>query len=136
MIRKFSQLKRLTTFEERYRYLRLAGRVGEDTFGYDRYLNQLLYTSKRWRATRDIIIIRDDGCDLGIKDREICGIIYVHHMNAITIEDVEQDRDELYDPQFLICTSYDTHNAIHFGNESLLPRLPVVRTRNDTSPWL
>ena len=135
MIRTYSELRRLKTFEERYRYLRIAGRVGVDTFGYDRYLNQLLYMSKRWRRTRDSIIIRDDGCDLSHEDYEIYGKIIVHHMNPITIEDIEQDRDEVYDPNLLVSTSFDTHNAIHFGNESLLPKLPIIRRRNDTCPW-
>jgi len=135
MIRTYSKLKRLKTFRERYKYLRLFGRVGVDTFGYDRYLNQLLYKSKRWRATRDVVIIRDGGCDLGIDDYEIKGIIYIHHMNPITAEDIELDRDEIYDPEFLITTSFNTHGAIHYGDESLLPQLPIVRRQNDTCPW-
>ena len=136
MIRKYSELRRLKTFEERYRYLRLAGRVGVDTFGYDRYLNQMLYRSGRWLSARDVVIIRDGGCDLGIDDYEIRGqIILVHHMNPITIEDVEFDRPEVFDPELLITTTRTTHNAIHYGNESLLPRPPTVRTRNDTCPW-
>lgn len=96
----------------------------------------MLYTSKKWLNIRDGIIIRDLGCDLGIEDYEIHGKIIVHHMNPITIEDIELDRDEMFDPEFLICTTHDTHNAIHFGNESLLPRLPIIRRRNDTCPWL
>ena len=136
MLRKYSELRRLKTFEERYRYLRLPGRVGSETFGYDRYLNQLLYRSGRWRSTRDVVIIRDGGCDLGIDDYEIRGqIIIIHHMNQITIEDIELDRSEVYDPEFLITTTFNTHQAIHYGNESLLPRLPIVRRRNDTCPW-
>lgn len=135
MIRTFSKMKRLPSFEERYRYLRFNRRVGETTFGYDRYLNQMVYTSGRWLATRDIVIVRDDGRDLGIKDREISGLIIVHHMNPLTIDDIELDRDEIYDPELLISTSFNTHNAIHFGDESLLPRLPVERRRNDTCPW-
>lgn len=136
MIRKYSELRRLKTFEERYRYLRLPGRVGEETFGYDRYLNQLLYRSGRWRSVRDIVIIRDNGCDLGIDDYEIRGqIIVVHHMNQITIEDIELNRPEIFDPEFLITTTDNTHKAIHYGNESLLPRLPIIRRQNDTCPW-
>lgn len=135
MIRTFSELRRLKTFEERYQYLRLAGVVGVSTFGFDRYLNQMLYTSGRWRRTRDDVIIRDNGCDLGIQDYEIHGMILIHHMNPLTIEDVELDRDEIYDPELLITTTTNTHNAIHFGNESLLPKLPVVRRKNDMCPW-
>lgn len=135
MIRTYSELIRLRTFKERYQYLRLFGRVGIETFGYDRYLNQLFYTSKRWRRTRDLIIIRDNGCDLGIQDREITGMIIIHHMNLITIEDIEMDREELYDPKFLISSSDRTHKAIHYGDESLLPSLPIIRRRNDTCPW-
>jgi hypothetical protein len=134
-IRTYSELRRIPTFEERYQYLRLTGMVGETTFGFDRYLNQILYTSSRWRRTRDNIIIRDDGCDLGMRDYEINGIIYIHHMNPLTIEDVGFDRPIIYDPRFLICTSFNTHNAIHFGSESLLPQLPIERRPNDTCPW-
>ena len=135
MIRTFRELHRLKTFDERYQYLRLKGTVGESTFGYERYLNQMLYTSQRWSQSRDKVIIRDGGCDLGIRGHEIYDRILIHHMNPITIEDVEMDRDEIYDPEFLICTSLDTHNAIHYGNKSLLPRLPIERRRNDTCPW-
>lgn len=136
MFRTYSDLCRLETFEERYRYLRLPGRVGEETFGYDRYLNQLLYRSGQWRRTRDIVIIRDNGCDLGIDDYEIRGqIIVVHHMNQITIEDIELNRPEIFDLEFLITTTDNTHKAIHYGNESLLPRPPIIRRRNDTCPW-
>lgn len=136
LIKCYTELRRLKSFEERYRYLRLSANVGDNTFGYDRYLNQMLYASKKWLNIRDGIIIRDLGCDLGIEDYEIHGKIIVHHMNPITIEDIELDRDEVFDPEFLICTTHDTHNAIHFGNESLLPRLPIIRRRNDTCPWL
>lgn len=135
MIRSYSELRRLKTFEERYRYLRLVGRVGTSTFGFDRYLNQVLYRSGRWLRTRDIVIIRDEGCDLGIEDREINDKIIVHHMNAITPEDIELNRDEVFDPELLVCTSDNTHRAIHFGDESRLQRLPVARRRNDTCPW-
>jgi hypothetical protein len=135
MIRTFSELRRLQTFKERYHYLRIGGIVGKSTFGYDRYLNQMLYTSGRWLRTRDGIIIRDEACDLGIRDREIHGTILIHHINPITIKDIEMDREELYDPEFLISTTTNTHNAIHFGDESLLLQLPVERRRNDTCPW-
>lgn len=134
-IRTFSELRRLKTFEERYRYLRLTGVVGDSTFGFDRYLNQILYTSRRWQRTRDGIIIRDQGCDLGVKDYEIYGRIIIHHMNPITMEDLEVNDDKIFDPEFLICTSPNTHNAIHYGSESLLPRQPIERRPNDTCPW-
>ena len=135
MIKSYKDLRHLHSFEERYRYLRLSGIVGQSTFGYDRYLNQMLYRSKRWKKVRDIVIIRDKGCDLGDEDYEIHGRLLVHHMNPITIEDIELERDEVYNPKFLVCTTPDTHNAIHYGNESLLPKLPIERQRNDTCPW-
>lgn len=135
MIRTYSGLLRLDTFEERYEYLKMGGIIGESTFGFDRYLNQLLYTSGPWKKIRDKIIIRDKACDLGMEDYEIRSKILVHHINPITPEDVELDRDIIYDPENLICTSLNTHNAIHFGDESLLPKLPVDRRRNDTCPW-
>jgi hypothetical protein len=136
MIKTYSQLKRLITFDERYQYLNLKGFVGESTFGYDRYLNQALYKSRRWINVRDSVIIRDDGCDLGIVGCEIFDKIIVHHMNPITIEDIELNRDEVFDPELLICTTMNTHNAIHFGNESKILKLPVTRTKNDMCPWL
>lgn len=135
MIRTYSELRRLKTFHERYQYLRLFGTVGTTTFGFDRYLNQMLYTSKRWLKTRDEIIIRDKACDLGIEGYELHARIIIHHMNPVTIEDIELDHDEVFDPEFLICTSTKTHNAVHFGDESLLPQLPIVRRKNDTCPW-
>lgn len=135
MIKRYRDLKHLRTLEERYNYLRIPGRVGSDTFGYDRYLNQLLYKSKRWLRTRDDVIVRDNACDLGIEGYEIHDKIIIHHMNPISIEDIELNRDHIFDPEFLITTTHNTHNAIHFGNESLLPRLPIVRTQNDTCPW-
>ena len=135
MIRTFRNLARLRTFEERYKYLQLKAAVGQSTFGGDRYLNQLLYRSDRWKRTRDNIIIRDEGCDLGIDDYRIYGRIVIHHMNPISLEDVELDRDLIYDPEGLICTTHNTHNAIHYGDESLLPQLPNERYKNDTCPW-
>ena len=136
MIRTFRELTKLKTFAERYTYLRLVGEVGQSTFGYDRYLNQVLYTSQRWRRVRDEVIIRDDGCDLGDRDYEIQGKVIVHHMNPITVEDIELGRDQVFDPNFLVCVSMNTHNALHYGDESLLPQLPIERRRSDTCPWL
>jgi len=135
MIKTHRELLRFKTFEERYNYLRLSSSIGQPTFGYDRYLNQMLYGSQKWKRTRDNIIIRDDGCDLGDGDYRIHGRIIVHHMNPITIEDVEEDRDVVYDPDSLICTTHNTHNAIHYGDASLLPQLPNERRPNDTCPW-
>lgn len=134
-IRTYSELITLPTFEERYRYLRLGGRVGEDTFGFDRYLNQIFYRSEEWRAIRDEVIIRDGGCDLGIADREIFGKILVHHMNPIRQEDILRRSKFLLDPEYLICTVKNTHDAIHYGDESLLILPPVERTKYDTCPW-
>ena len=135
-IRTFSELSRIKTFEERYEYLRLFGKVGQSTFGFDRYLNQLLYTTnKRWKQVRDVVIIRDRACDLGIDGHDIFGRIIIHHMNPITVEDIEEDRDEIFDPEFLICTSPNTHLAIHYGDKKLLPIMPVSRRPGDTCPW-
>ena len=134
-IKTYSELITLPTFEERYRYLRLSGIVGEDTFGFDRYLNQVFYRSARWKRIRDHVIVRDNGCDLGIEDRTIYGKILIHHMNPITIRDIEKDSEYLLDPEFLICTTLNTHNAIHYGDESLLLLGPIERTKNDTCPW-
>lgn len=134
-IRTYSELITLPTFEERYRYLQLNGSVGEDTFGFDRYLNQILYRSQRWKRIRDLVIIRDNGCDLGIDDRMIYGKIIVHHMNPLRLEDITNETDFLLNPEYLISTTHDTHNAIHYGDENLLFTVPVERTRNDTCPW-
>lgn len=134
-IRTYSELIKLKTFEERYRYLRLGGRVGEDTFGFDRYLNQTFYKSDEWKSVRDEVIIRDNGCDLGMSDREINGRIIVHHMNPITVEDIVNRSEFLLDPEYLICTVKNTHDAIHYGDENLLEKDPVERRKNDTCPW-
>ena len=134
-IRTYSELITLPTFEERYRYLRLNGRVGEETFGFDRYLNQAFYKSDEWLALRDEIIVRDNGCDLGIEGREIHGRILIHHMNPITVEDIAKRSDHLLNPEYLITTVKATHDAIHYGNEDSLITIPRERTRNDTCPW-
>ena len=135
IIRTYSELITLPTFIERYRYLRLGGRVGEETFGFDRWLNQMFYKDDDWLSSRDYVIVRDLGCDLGMSDREIKSRILVHHMNPITIEDIERESEFLLDPEFLITTMLTTHNAIHYGDASLLVTAPVIRTRNDTCPW-
>lgn len=134
-IKTYSELSRLTTFEERYEYLRLGSAVGESTFGFDRYLNQVFYRSQRWKSIRDFVIIRDNGCDLGVKGYEIHGRILIHHMNPLTVDDIENESDYLLDPEFLIATTHDTHNAIHYGDASLLIKAPIERTKNDTCPW-
>lgn len=135
-IKTYSELMLLPTFEERYRYLRIGGRVGEDTFGFERYLNQKFYQSTEWRRFRDTIIIRDMGCDLGMEGYEIGGSIYLHHINPLTIEDLRYNRAEaLMNPENVICVSFNTHQAIHYGDEDLLPKTPIQRTRNDTCPW-
>jgi len=134
-IKTYSELITFPTFEERYRYLRLGGRVGEETFGFDRYLNQIFYRSKEWLEIRDYVIIRDGGCDLGMPDREIVGKILIHHMNPITQEDIVNRSEFLLDPEYLICTIKNTHDAIHYGDESILFKDPIIRTKNDTCPW-
>lgn len=134
--RIYSELIALPTFEERFEYLKLSGCVGKETFGYDRHINQYLYQrNPRWKKARDKVIIRDNGCDLGADGYEIHGKIIVHHMNIVTMDDILNDRDWIYDPEFLICTSHNTHNAIHYGDASLLITTPTVRTPNDTCPW-
>ena len=136
MIRTYTELMRFRTFESRFEYLRLEGVVGVSTFGYDRLLNQVLYRSRRWKDIRDEAIVRDFGCDLAIEGREIYDKIFVHHMNPITAEDIEMERDFIFDLEFLVCTSFNTHQAIHFSDESLLQLGPITRKRNDTCPWL
>lgn len=135
MIKTYSELSKLQTFEERYAYLKLSGTVGKDTFGYDRYLNQIFYRSQEWKSIRDKVIIRDEGCDLGVDGYEIHGQIYIHHMNPIMLKDIENKTELLLNPEYLITTTHSTHNAIHYGGESLLPLIPKERTANDTCPW-
>ena len=137
IIRTYSELITLPTFEERYEYLRLDGKVGEETFGFDRYLNQMFYKTDEWRAVRNHVIIRDCGCDLGMPDREIPeGVrILVHHMNPIRADDILYRTDYLLNPEYLICTIKNTHDAIHYGDRSLLCTAPIERRKNDTCPW-
>ena len=134
-IRTYSELILLPTFEERFKYLQLNGRVGDDTFGFDRYINQKFYSSAEWKRIRDIVIMRDNGCDLALKGYEIYGRILIHHMNPITVKDVELSTEYLMNPEYLICVTHNTHNAIHYGDEKLITKGPVVRTKNDTCPW-
>ena len=135
IIRTYSELITLPTFEDRFQYLKLNGQVGESTFGFDRYLNQLFYKSDEWLRLRDQIIIRDNGCDLGVEGREIHGRILIHHMNPIRKEDILNRSRYLLDPEFLICTVKRTHDAIHYGDENLLLTIPKERRKNDTCPW-
>lgn len=136
IIRSYSDLIKLPTFLERFEYLRLEGQVGRETFGFDRYLNQRLYHSSEWRRVRDYVITRDLANDLGVRDYGISGRIYIHHMNPITSKEIEHGDRSIFDPEFLICTSHDTHNAIHYGDESLLIFDPIERKPFDTCPWI
>lgn len=136
MSRSYSELIRLPSFEERFEYLRLSSKIGEKTFGFERYLNQAFYTSPEWRSFRRDVIVRDNGLDLGIEGYDIPGIIEVHHINPITIEMIENKDPSLMDFENVICTSSKTHKAIHYGDISLLPKGPVERRPNDTCPWL
>ena len=135
IIKCYNELKRLVTFQERFDYLRIGGQVGLDTFGYDRYLNQQFYMSADWKHIRDIVIIRDRGLDLGIEGREILGKTFIHHMNPVSMEDIVNGSSCLLNPEFLISTSFETHNAIHYGDAALLPKDPIERKPNDTIPW-
>ena len=134
-IKRYSELILLPTFEERYKYLQLNGVIGDETFGFDRYINQMFYRSQEWKQVRDYVIVRDNGCDLGIEGHEIRGKILIHHMNPIGIKDIQQVNKILLDPEYLITTMLSTHNAIHYGDESLLVTDPIERSKNDTCPW-
>lgn len=134
-LRTYTELSALGTFLDRFQYLRLSGTVGKDTFGFDRYVNQRFYTSREWKAVRDFVITRDLGCDLGVPGYEIYGRVFIHHINPILIKDIEQSSDILLNPEYLISTTPTTHNAIHYGDEGLLPKDPIDRTMNDTCPW-
>lgn len=134
-IRTYSELITFPTFEERYQYLRLNGSVGRETFGFDRYMNQFFYRSPEWKKVRNEVIARDNGCDLGVEGREIFGRVLIHHMNPISPEDIRGRSDLLLNPEFLITTVHNTHQAIHYGDESLLILSPIQRARHDTCPW-
>ena len=135
MIRTYSELIKLKTFKDRFEYLKMDGIVGEETFGFDRYMNQIFYKSREWTSVRRAVIIRDNGCDLGVEGYEIHGKILIHHMNPINLSDIVHKTDELLNPDYLITTVLSTHNAIHYGDASLLPALPIERRANDTCPW-
>lgn len=136
IIRTYSELIKLPTFKERFEYLKLGGVIGEETFGFDRYLNQMFYKSREWKKLRNDIIVRDNGCDLAIPDREIIDqTILIHHMNPITKEDILNMTEFVLNPEYLICTILNTHNAIHYGNSDLLYQEPVIRYKNDMCPW-
>ena len=135
IIRTYSELSKLKTFEDRFQYLRLDGIVGEETFGFDRYLNQTLYQSDEWKRRRRDIIIRDNGCDLGCEGFEVHGRILIHHIDPITVDDIVNRNPKVFDPENLILTSHNTHQAIHYGNEDLLILAPIERSKNDTCPW-
>lgn len=134
-IRSYYEMLKFKTFEERFEYLKLGGEVGKATFGFERYLNQILYNSKEWRSTRRGVIIRDNGCDLGIYGREIEKDIIIHHMNPITVEQIEDRDPVIFDPDFLICVTKKTHNAIHYGNRNNLQLDPIERKIGDTKLW-
>ncbi len=134
-IRTYSELSLLKTFEERFRYLQLGGSVGKETFGFDRFVNQRFYSSREWKSVRDTVILRDRGCDLGVDGYDIYGLIYIHHMNPILLKDIEAHSDILLNPEYLIATTLNTHNAIHYGDETLLMTIPVERSRGDTCLW-
>lgn len=135
MLKTYSELIKLPTFEERFQYLRLDGCVGQETFGFDRYLNQVFYRSKEWKSIRDRIVVRDNGCDLGMEGFDIYGRILIHHMNPIVAKDITDRSEILLNPEYLITTCHNTHNAIHYGDESLLIVASVERKPNDTCLW-
>lgn len=135
MIRRYSELRHIPTFEERFEYLKLNGSVGRETFGFDRYINQRFYTSKEWRDIRHYVISRDLGLDLGAEGYEINSRILIHHMNPIVVDDILHKNDDILDPEFLITTCHNTHNAIHYGDSNLLPKPLVERSRGDTKLW-
>lgn len=134
--RTYSELIEIPTFEERYKYLKLSGVIGEETFGFDRYLNQVFYHSSEWKKIRNEVILRDNGCDLAFEGYDIFGKVLIHHMNPITLKDIAQRNLDILNPEYLICVSLDTHNAIHYGDDSkIITVVPTIRTANDTCPW-
>ncbi len=134
-VRTYSELRRLDTFEERFNYLKMKGVVGESTFGFDRWINQRFYGYPEWKSIREFVIVRDEGCDLGIPGLEIHTNLLIHHINPMTVDDIKHGEDWITDPEFLITTSFRTHNAIHYGDEKLLPKSPIQRRMGDTTLW-
>lgn len=134
-IRSYSELRRLNTFDERFEYLKLNGEVGRSTFGFDRWINQRFYTSYQWKRARNFVILRDNGCDLGISGYEINGAVYIHHMNPMSVDDIVHGEEWIFDPEYLITTTQITHNAIHFGDDRQLPKVVISRSPNDTKLW-
>lgn len=135
IMKTYTELLRFVTFEERFEYLRLHGDVGRSTFGFDRYINQQFYRSTEWKRSRNEVIVRDEGCDLGVPGYEIHGELLVHHINPIVAEDIIHGEDWIFDPEFLITTTHTTHNAIHYSDASLLPKIIVARQPGDTKLW-
>lgn len=135
LTKSYRSLILLPTFKERFEYLKLSGSVGESTFGFDRYLNQRFYQSREWRQFRSKVIARDEGNDMGIKDYPISGTVIIHHINPLSVKDFEEQSDLLFDMNNVICVSHNTHEAIHYGDSSLLPKDPIERRPNDTIPW-
>ena len=133
--RSYKELSRLKTFDERFEYLKIGGVVGESTFGFERFMNQMLYNSSKWKRIRNQVIIRDNGCDLGLDGYDIQDKIIVHHMNPMTVDDLKEFSEDVFDPEYLICVSPMTHNAIHYGDRNLLPKPFVERRPGDTCPW-
>lgn len=134
-IRTYSELSRLETIEDRYKYLKLSGEVAEQTFGLERYINQRFYRSTQWKQIRNHIIVRDNGCDLGVDGYEVYGQLTIHHMNPMTVADIRDGNSAILDPEYLIAVAHQTHNAIHYGDERQLPRPPVSRRAGDTKLW-
>lgn len=135
IIKRYSELKRLKTFEERFEYLKLNGQVAYETFGFDRFMNQMFYRSSEWKHIRDFVITRDNACDLGCDGYDIYNRIIIHHMNPLSLDDITEQTDILLNPEFLITTTHETHNAIHYGSINTLPKAPIERKPNDTCPW-
>jgi hypothetical protein len=135
MMKTFTEMNRFNTFEERFEYLRLRGAVGRSTFGFDRYINQQFYRSREWKQARDFVIVRDNGCDLGFPGYEIGGALLIHHINPMTVDDVVHAEDWIFNPEYLITTTHNTHNAIHYSDASLLPKVVIARQSGDTKLW-
>lgn len=135
IIKTYSELSRYSTFEDRFEYLRLHGAVGRSTFGFDRHINQRFYQSREWRDARNFVIVRDEGCDLGIPGYDIHSNILIHHINPMSVDAIRHGDDWIFDPEYLITTTHDTHNAIHYSDPSLLPKIVIARESGDTKLW-